>query len=193
MRLSWLLHDVAEWAWVGTGGRKHVVAAKVGPAHHQRVLNIDMIAYLDIDGVLLRSTDGAVWDTNYYEIAPHAVEFLRWAVGRYDCRWLTARDRRGSHEGIILAFQQALGTSNLPPDLLDLVLSITPQPWTGSKTSGIDLHQSDFIWVDDNPSTQDLLMLERAGCSGRWIEVNSDVNPHDLLRVMAYLESFNPG
>jgi hypothetical protein len=145
-----------------------------------------LIAFIDIDGVLLRSVNGAVWNAGY-ELAPHTIEFLEWATSRFECHWLTARDRHGSHEGIILAFQDALGTSNLSPDLLDLILAVKPQAWSGIKTSGIDL-QSNFLWIDDNPSTSDLLALERAGCLDRWFEVNVDVNPDDLLRAMVLLE-----
>lgn len=142
--------------------------------------------YLDIDGVLLRSRS-TQWPFNTgWEPAPHCQDFLAWAVATHDCHWLTTRDADGGHEGILRAFRLAMDAPNLPPPLATLIRQVLPTRWNACKSSVLPFG-SDFLWLDDNPSSIDLLQLDQHGCRDRWIEVNTDLFPEDLLRVMATL------
>ncbi len=149
---------------------------------YRSIMNI----FIDLDGVVFRNPNNNVWGGEC-ELSPHAFEFLQFLVMNFSCFWLTARDRAGDIKNIEASFRLALKVQTIPPDLAALIQAIQPQVWSGTKTSAIDL-QSDFIWLDDNPHPDDLLRLERAGCLSRWVEVNTDVNSDDLLRVMALLE-----
>ena len=135
--------------------------------------------YLDVDGVFLRSPNLGVWNGEW-EVAPHAIEFLDWAVANHAPLWLTSRDMLGNGEGIAAAFTNVIGGGT---KLLELASKIPSQAWESAKTTAIDF-SDDFIWLDDCPRTDDLLTLEREGAVNCWIEVNTDLRPEDLLRVM---------
>jgi hypothetical protein len=143
------------------------------------------LLYLDIDGVLLRSaTPGAVWNAGW-EIAPHAGEFLCWAIERHTPFWLTTRDRSGSHAGIVRAFQEC---RNWDDALEPLLLPVTPLVWEASKAAAIAM-EADFYWIDDNPGPFDLMLLEQNGRRDRWIEANTDVFPGTLPAVMTVIDT----
>ncbi|WP_096702512.1 hypothetical protein [Magnetospirillum sp. 15-1] len=143
------------------------------------------LLYLDIDGVLLRSaTPGAVWNAGW-EIAPHAGEFLRWAIERHTPYWLTTRDRSGMHVGIIRAFRECRNWDNA---LDSRLLPVTPLQWDASKAAAIDM-EADFYWIDDNPDSFDLMLLEQHGRRDRWIEANTDVFPNALPAVMTIIDT----
>jgi hypothetical protein len=135
--------------------------------------------YLDIDGVFLRATGPSVWNGSW-EVAPHTVEFLEWALSHHSPVWLTARDKLGNGEGVSEAFANALGGC---PDLSQLAARIPSRQWKGAKTTAMDFRE-DFLWLDDYPRPADLLRLEREGCVVRWIEVNTDTQPDALLSVI---------
>jgi hypothetical protein len=50
------------------------------------------LLYLDIDGVLLRRRHSGLFDG--FELAPHCLDFLTWAIARFRCRW---RSREASY------------------------------------------------------------------------------------------------
>lgn len=141
------------------------------------------VLYLDIDGPLLRSVvPGAVWNAGW-EIAPHAGEFLLWAIEQHAPFWLTTRDRSGSHAGIVRAFREC---RNWDEELEPLLLRITPLRWDASKAAAISM-DADFYWIDDDPGPFDLMLLERQRRRDRWIEANTDVFPEALLAVMTVI------
>ena len=63
-----------------------------------------MNLYLDLDGVIIRAADSVVG----IELAPRAVEFLRWATEFHRPYWLSTRDSHGQHAGILRAFRLAM-------------------------------------------------------------------------------------
>ncbi len=147
------------------------------------------LIYIDIDGVLIRYNDNIIWDSGCPgEIANDAVKFLTWASTFFRPIWLTARSKTGNIAPII----EALRVAFAPLELLDIAKEIPVQSWTRTKTDGINFSES-FFWVDDNPSSDDLLALERHGCRERWIEVNSDLNPDDLMLAMSKINIDNNG
>ncbi|MDA8232381.1 MAG: hypothetical protein M0006_13675 [Magnetospirillum sp.] len=143
--------------------------------------------FIDLDGVLLRSRSTRAPFNTDWELAPYALDFMDWAVANHDCHWLTTRDANGSHEGILLAFRLAMAAPQLPAIVVSLIRAIRPTRWNANKSSVLPFG-GDFLWLDDNPSTVDLLELERRGSQDRWLEVNTDVRPDDLLRVKAVIE-----
>ena len=148
------------------------------------------VLYLDVDGVLIRPCPGDADFDAGCELAPHAVDFMRWAVDRYDARWLTTHDASGSHEGILRAFRLALNAPSLPPEVTRLIRAIKPTKWGAIKTTGIDLG-ADFFWLDDWPSRGDLAVLDGHGCRDRLIRVDTTAEPDGLLRAMEELSRRN--
>ncbi len=118
-----------------------------------------------------------------YELAPHALNFLSWAIQFHDPFWLTTRDAHGSHDGILRAFRLAIGTTVLPRNVDHLVRAIKPTKWNGRKTSGIDF-SLDFIWIDDCPLQCDIDVLVGYGMTDRLFIVNTNIEDHGLSRFM---------
>ncbi len=139
--------------------------------------------YLDIDGVVLRSTLPSAWNAGW-QVAPLASEFLEWAISLHEPVWLTARDKLGTGEGIASALSSALGASDT---LISLASKIPVQGWVGTKSNAFDF-SADFLWLDDCPRSEDLIALENRGCVDRWIEVNTDIKPYDLTRAMSVVD-----
>lgn len=138
--------------------------------------------FLDIDGVLLRRRHSGMFDG--FEIAPHCLEFLEWATGRFRCRWLSARCRRGFLDGSHRAFRQAGGSLSDPRwQVLHL---IEPARWSAEKTEAIH-PASDFWWLDDDPSAHDRDWLRANGRQDRLIEISVDRAPDALLHAKSVL------
>lgn len=143
-----------------------------------------LVLYLDIDGVFLRGAKGALWNSNW-EIAPHAATFLKWALKYHRPIWLTARDQDGNGKGVVAAFNNAAKGDF---QISQIAASIPSRAWRGVKTNAIDFRE-DFLWLDDSPHSEDLITLERERCFQKWIEVNTDARPDDLLRVISNIEA----
>jgi hypothetical protein len=149
------------------------------------------LLYLDIDGVLLRRRHLGMFDG--FELAPHCLEFLEWATARFQCRWLSARCRKGFLDGSHRAFRQA-GAPVSEPRWQVLYL-VSPAVWSVSKTEAID-PISGFWWLDDNPSDHDRQWLFAHRREDRLIEVSVDQDPNALLDARSRLlggSSFEPG
>jgi hypothetical protein len=143
--------------------------------------------YLDLDGVILRRTGRTEFGGRVeFIVAPGAMEFLAWAVENFNCYWLTARSVDGTYDEIERAFRFAIPTTNMAAETRDLIRSITPAPWSGSKVSGIDLSR-EFVWVDDDPDDASVAALESAGAASRLIVASTDGVPDDLVRVRGLL------
>ncbi len=150
----------------------------------QQALDSRLRIFLDIDGVFIRGADASTWNGTW-EVAPHAEEFLKWVLEHHQPIWLTARDTDGSGGGVLAAFRSAIGGT---ARLIALASHIQSQAWRGAKTTAMDFSRP-FLWLDDCPRTEDLLTLEAHGCVDQWIEVNTDLRPDDLLRVMCVVSS----
>jgi hypothetical protein len=140
--------------------------------------------YLDVDGVLLRRSQGSL---SGFELSPHAEEFLAHLVGCHRVRWLTTRCRAGMPNDIARAFRHAMQVVSLPPRLAELIALVEPAEWNACKTEVIDF-SVDFYWIDDNATPEALQVLAEHGCEDRWIKVQVDQDPDDLVRVSQILE-----
>ena len=122
------------------------------------------ILFLDIDGVLLRRRQQGMFDG--FELAPGCLEFLEWATWRFRCRWLSARCRQGWPDGSRRAFRLAGAPLDEPRwSVLNL---IEPALWSVHKTEAIE-PASDFWWLDDNRTDDDLAWLRQHGREDRLI------------------------
>jgi hypothetical protein len=125
--------------------------------------------YLDVDGVFLLPTDLENYDC-LWSLAEDAEGFLDWALNTFDCFWLTSRDVRGDRSEIERAFRVALQSLPLPPFLIHALTQIEPTRWSGNKARGIDL-DSDFYWIDDDPSKRAVAELAKRGFADRLVTV----------------------
>jgi hypothetical protein len=142
--------------------------------------------YIDVDGVCLRKAASVAG----IEPAPHAFDFLLWAVEFHRPHWLTTRDAHGQHEGILRAFRLAMGCATLSTDIEALLKSIKPTTWHGSKISGIEL-ASDFIWIDDQPLRVEVDALQDLNLLSRLIIIDTNKDDEGLLRAVDLINSLS--
>jgi hypothetical protein len=145
-----------------------------------------MRLYLDVDGTLLRRSGHARLRG---ELAPAGDlgSFLEWATSRFDCIWLTSRDRDGGTDSIRAAFRQAIGPGDEADRIDRLLCRVAPSVWSRCKAEGIDF-ATPFLWLDDAPEEESLDLLARHGAADAWVPVTIDQNPEDLKRAMDTLE-----
>jgi hypothetical protein len=145
-----------------------------------------MRLYLDVDGTLLRRSGHARLRG---DLAPagNLGQFLEWATDRFDCVWLTSRDRDGGSEDIRAAFRRAIGPGDEADRIDRLLCRVAPNVWRGFKAEGIDF-ATPFLWLDDAPDEESLEMLAQHGAADCWVPIAIDQNPEDLSRVMTALE-----
>ena len=132
--------------------------------------------FLDIDGVLLaRISDPA---QPGLALAPHAEKFLEFALSNFDCRWLSTHCRDGD-TAHLLAYLRPYCTDAI----FDLIQQVKPTTWKTLKTEVLD-PDDDWRWLDDSPLAFEIQGLKNRGLSDRWIEVNTNKRPDDLLQAM---------
>jgi hypothetical protein len=85
-----------------------------------------------------------------------------------------------------------MGLSVLPADIEDLLKSIRPTVWSGSKISAIDL-SSDFAWVDDQPLGVEVEALQSRNLLNRLVVVDTNKDDDGLLRAIAAIEALAKG
>jgi hypothetical protein len=142
------------------------------------------IIYLDVDGVLLRRSPVS---RKGFQLSPYAEEFLAHLVASYNVFWLTTRCRADMPNDLALAFRHAMQVASLPPKLAKLIDAVEPAVWNSCKTEGVDL-TANFFWIDDKLTPKALQVLATNGCQDRWIKVQVDQDPDDLVRVSQILE-----
>jgi hypothetical protein len=148
-------------------------------------VNVVPTLFLDIDGVCLRRRPGNFRVRDAFEVAPHALLFLTWAVQNFDVTWLSSRCQSGDAQQVCHAFRYALPATELPADWRFLE-SIPAVQWGARKIDAIDL-SIDFYWLDDNHEPEALALLASHGKSDRAIEVSVDRDPEALLRARQIL------
>jgi hypothetical protein len=137
---------------------------------------------MDIDGVFLIRRWSGMFDA--FDVAPHCLEFLEFATGRFDCRWLSSRCRQGFLDGSRRAFRAAGAPLDDPRwTVLDL---IKPAAWSASKVEAIDPN-SDFWWVDDAPTEAERHWLRHHRCEKRLVETNLERDANALIRARTFL------
>jgi hypothetical protein len=96
---------------------------------------------------------------------------------------LTSRAQLGWQDGIRRAFRAAGAVLYEPRwAILDLIESA---PWTAHKCQAID-SESDFWWIDDDPSAQDRNWLHVHGCEDRLVEISTDTRPDALTQLIRF-------
>lgn len=128
--------------------------------------------YLDIDGVLL---------TKNHEIPLNALEFINWAVGNYDCYWLTTHCKGNTQTAIKYL------RSYYPSDIITKMETIKATNWDILKTEAIDI-ESNFFWIDDNPFLSEKAFLAGVGRGNQLIHVDLK-RIEELVRVMKIIEN----
>lgn len=140
--------------------------------------------YIEIDGVILRNPNNLSWRASW-DVAPHAVEFLEWALSNHNPEWLTGRDMEGTGEGVTEALMKANGCSARLLRVASLIPSIF---FYLQKTGFIDF-STPFIWIDRNPNPRDLRNLERKNCLDRCLVIDTNEHPNDLLYASAHIKA----
>lgn len=124
--------------------------------------------YIDIDGVLLTS--------HHTQPAPGAVELIDYVTQHFDCYWLTSYCRGDARPVLKLL------SKYFDKHTMSKFQSVHPTQWHNHKGEAIDV-ESDFYWLDDNPSRAAIQMLKDHECLDRLIVV--DVNREDELKGIA--------
>jgi hypothetical protein len=140
--------------------------------------------YLDVDGVMLRRNPQG------YQVANHALPFLRFAIDQFEVYWLTARSHQGDTAEVERAFCHALPNPTASKQdwnvLKALVSAIPVARWEQTKADAFGAEE-DFYWIDDNPDALSLAWLKRHDFSGRLVEASTDQCPDDLARAQSVL------
>jgi hypothetical protein len=144
------------------------------------------VLYLDLDDTLV------CWRGGHPRAAPGARDFVRWALARFEVRWLTTWCPDGEMADSLL---------------LDLARLLEVQPSTLRHIRGFDWAASEsklngiawlehlvlgrpFVWLEDNYGVQawELGFLERHGLLPAYRRVNVTEDPDSLRRVHQELE-----
>jgi hypothetical protein len=136
--------------------------------------------YCEVRNILIRQVGFGV------DLAPHAVEFLRWATGHHQPHWLTTY----APPAILTAFSACRSWPDAQHEIEPLIKGIAVAAWSNEKSDAIDL-ESDFYWIDSNPSSVDLINLTQKSCLDRWVEVNTEVFPDALLATMVVVDTLS--
>lgn len=131
-----------------------------------------MNIYLDIDGTLIHE--------DFADIGQPAAglpEFIM-ALRPHEVYWLTTHCMDGDP---LLA--QELVKSVLSEELHPEIDRIKPTEWAERKTEAIDF-SGPFMWFDDAPSPEDLVILSEANPDQLLIEMNLVENPDQLREIV---------
>ena len=64
---------------------------------------------------------------------------------------------------------------------------VRPAPWQKWKTDALP-RGGDFVWLDDSPAQTEIEFLRERGWLSRWLYVDVNDEPGDLLRARQWLE-----
>src|SRR5438270_12842030 len=94
---------------------------------------------------------------------------------------LTSRARKGWPDGIRRAFRAAGAALDHPRwVVLDLIKSAA---WTINKSEALN-PQTEFWWIDDDPTVSDRGWLREHGCEDRMIEISTDTDPGAMMQLV---------
>ena len=127
-----------------------------------------MIAYLDIDGVIM---------ANDKRTANYAHEFVEYLINNYDVYWLTTHchgDTRATVEHLKMFFNS---------ETVKLFDKIKPTNWNILKTETIDFSKP-FLWFEDDLFDEEKEVLKQHNCFESWIEINLTKDEDQLKRFI---------
>ena len=128
-------------------------------------------AYIDIDGVLIRSGTGGP------ELIPRFRRIIRYLKKHFDCYWLTTHVRHDSGSaGASWKLAPFLKERRIDRQVLD---GIKPTTWQTLKTEAIDFAQP-FIWLEDNILSVERQILEERCRLNSLVEVDWKKRPMRL-------------
>ena len=130
--------------------------------------------YMDIDGVLL---------ANEANLAPGAVELIKYAADNFTVYWLTTHCMNGDPAHAIDYVQRASRE-----DLRPYLEKFRPTSWSLAKTEAIDFAQP-FLWFDDDCYSGERAKLRENGVFHSWIEIDLNKYPVQLFEEMKLLEA----
>ncbi len=122
--------------------------------------------YIDIDYTIM----GRYYPKTFLELRPGVIGQLRLLSKLFDCRWLTCWPWENEKGADIKSLLRVLYAS-------DLINDIPPQTWSypGGKSGAVLApgQPTDFWWLEDQLSKDELADLEKAGKLGRYVHVSS--------------------
>lgn len=124
--------------------------------------------YLGVEGFLIHRLDKSQGAERMFRMTTYGLDFLSWAVDRFECRWVTRLDHFGGDQRIRRALALAQGLRKLPPEFDLLFEYVLPTYWEDSMIEGIDT-QSDFYWVASDVDESSREVLARLGLRERVI------------------------
>lgn len=125
-------------------------------------------AYIDIDGVLIRSSEGG------NELIPHFCKVIEYLKKNFDCYWLTTHVRHDSgSRGAINKLRDYLRDKRIDLGILD---GIKPTSWQTLKTEAIDFSQP-FIWLEDDPLSVEREIIQEMGFANSLVYVDWQERP----------------
>jgi len=134
-----------------------------------------MKLYTDIDGVLL----GKSRETGLPTLANHAEHYIEYCLANFETYWLTTHCR-GSVD-MPLDYLAPYCTSNM----LTLLQKLKPTDFKTFKTEALS---GDFIWVDDQPTAYEMMVLQQNNWLHRWYQVNTRKNFDELSLLINALK-----
>jgi hypothetical protein len=138
-----------------------------------------MKLYTDIDGVLLGKSNKTGWPI----LANHAQQYIEYSLANFDMYWLTTHCRGSADTAL----------NYLSPYCTAEMLTLLEQiKATNFKTFKTEALSGDFIWVDDQPTAYEFMMLEQNGWLERWYQVNTRRNSNELLTLIESLKQLKP-
>jgi len=127
--------------------------------------------YIDIDGVLLTS--------RHTQAAPGAKALIDFVTKHFDCYWLSSYCK-GDAAPVLRLLSRYFDKATM-----EKLAGVKATDWRRQKTDAIDF-ESDFYWLDDNPSNSAIQELKQHDCLDKLILV--DLSREDeLKRITKYL------
>ena len=139
-----------------------------------------------MDGVLLGYPSRG---TGTYQLANHAVEFLRFLTAEFEVAWATTQCRDGDPTHVISYVAEHAPEADKSA-ITEFARKIRPSSFDVCKTDLFPSASGElWIWIDDSPLAYELNQLRSQNMIDRWMEVNTMKRPDDLLRAVSILQA----
>lgn len=141
-----------------------------------------MKVFVDVDGVLL----GPDRDKPHrFALADHALELLAFVVAKAELVFLSPHANGAVQPAIDQLVRHAKASDR--ERVLDLAKAAKPCRYRTLRTEALPA-DGDFVWLDDDPTPEELEVLRSRGWMDRWLWVDTKEEPGDLLRAKQWLE-----